>query len=73
MTKTLEKITEVVKTLPEDRQNELLEWLEDVQQQHNAPQLSPEQNAEVARRMADPNPVYATDEQVQAVFAKYAV
>lgn len=72
MTKTVEKITEMVKTLPEDRQGELLVWLEDLQQQQTAPPLTPEQNAKVVRRMADPQPVYATDEQVSAVFSKFA-
>lgn len=35
------------------------------------PSLSPEPQAELRHRLADPNPAFATEEQVTAVFRRF--
>lgn len=46
--------------------------LDVVDQDQRDIQLSPEQVAEVQRRVDDPNPVFATDEQVEEFFGRFA-
>lgn len=71
--KTLEQAYESAKSLPLDRQDQLGEWLREfIEQENSDARLTPEQNAEVARRMADPNPVFATDEQLKLVLDRYS-
>jgi len=74
MTKTLEKAFREAKTLPEDRQEMLGRWVHDyVEQERSTLVLTADQRAEVHRRLAEPHPVFATDEQVAALFRKFAV
>lgn len=72
MTKTLDTAFKAAKTLPESRQEELARWVMDVVVQDNSSaKLSPEQNEEVARRMAaSEKPVSA--EEATAFFQKFA-
>ena len=74
MTRTLEKAIQAAKTLSEERQNQIGQWISDYVEQEQSPlQLTDEQASEVKRRLADPAPVFATDAQVEALFAKFAV
>ncbi len=73
MTKLLEEALLKVKSLPDSRQDEIGEMiLGVVEQDQSKVTLSPEQVEEVKRRINDPNPVFATDEQVEALFGKFA-
>jgi plasmid stability protein len=66
----LEEVLEQVRTLPDERQQEiarvLLAYLDE---QNSDFGLSPEQIAEIERRAADDGP-YATEEEVREVFAR---
>lgn len=66
----LEEVLERLRTLPDERKQEivqvLLAYLDDENFDFG---LSPEQIAEIERRAADDGP-YATDEEVQEVFAR---
>ncbi len=73
MTKTLDMAFDEAKTLPDDRQEQIGQWVRDfVEQERSTAALSAEQRAEVERRLANPEPVFATDAQVAALFAKFA-
>jgi plasmid stability protein len=65
----LEKILEQVRTLPDERKQEvaqvLLAYLDDLNSNFG---LSPEQIAEIERCMSDDEP-FASEEEVRAVFA----
>jgi hypothetical protein len=68
MNKHLEEAVARVKALSDDRQREAAELLfEFVANEHPDLYLSPEQIAEIERRMSDDGP-YASDEEVRAVF-----
>jgi hypothetical protein len=70
MNQLLEEALEQVKALPEERQQEAAQVLFAFLDQENPElDLSPEQIAEIERRMSDDGP-YATDEEVRAVFAR---
>lgn len=71
MSKILDKALERAKTLlSDDRQDEIGEMIDAViDQEQSDLQLSPSQQEELRRRMADPDPVFATDDQVEAFFA----
>jgi plasmid stability protein len=66
----LDEVLDQVRTLPDDRQQEvaqlLLAYLDEEDSDFG---LSPEQIAEIERRMADDGP-YATDEEVREMFAR---
>lgn len=67
-----EKFAEFAERLPDDRRAEIEELLAEIMESEGADwSLSPEQLAELERRMADPNPQYATAEEVEAFFARY--
>jgi hypothetical protein len=70
MNQQLEKVIELVKALPDDRQQEaafiLMGYLD---QQNPDLYLSPEQIAEIERCMSEDEP-FASDEEVRAVFAR---
>ena len=73
MTKILDKAIEQAKTLPESRQDQLGEMILDVVAQDQSDvQLTPDQQEEVRRRLADPKPKFATDDQVKAAFGKFS-
>ncbi len=73
MTKLLEKAIQRIRTMSPQRQDEAAEVLLGFAEQNpDSVQLSKEQQREVARRLRDPA-VYATDEQVTALFQKMGV
>ena len=68
MNKQLDEAIARVKALPDDRQREAAELLfEFIANEHSDAYLTPEQIAEIERRMLDDGP-YASDEEVRAVF-----
>ena len=71
MNQLLEEALEQVRALPEERQQEAAQVLLAFLDQEKNPELylSPEQIAEIERRMSDDGP-YATDDEVHAVFAR---
>jgi hypothetical protein len=70
MNRLLEVALEQVKALPDERQQEAAQVLfAFLDQQNPELYLSPEQIAEIERRMSEDGP-YATDEEVRAVFAR---
>jgi putative addiction module component (TIGR02574 family) len=66
-----EKFAVFAETLPEDRRIALAELLSGIMAAETDRSLSPEQLAELDRRMADPNPEYADPAEVEAFFARY--
>ncbi len=73
MTKILDNAIEQAKTLTESRQNQLGEMILDVvAQDHSDVQLTPDQQEEVRRRLRDPNPKFATEEQTETAFGKFS-
>ena len=68
----IEKFVAFAEGLPADRRAEIEEILFEIMEAETADcELSPEQLAELERRMADPNPQYASAEEVEAFFARY--
>ena len=73
MARVLEKAFEEAKTLPEDRREQIGQWVRDYVAQERSPlSLSETQQAEVRRRLAEPKPVYATDDQVAELLRRFA-
>jgi serine/threonine protein kinase HipA of HipAB toxin-antitoxin module len=67
-----EKFVEFAERLPDDRRAAITDLLAEIMASEGGDcDLSPEQLAELERRMADPNPQYATAEEVEAFFARY--
>ncbi len=72
MNQQLEEVLEQVKALPDERQQEVAQvLLAFLDQQNPDLYLSPEQIAEIERRMSDDGP-YASGEEVRSVFARLA-
>src|SRR3954462_61026 len=70
MNKPLDDAILQVRTLPEEQQREAAQLLfEFLELQRSEIHLAPEQIAEIERRLSDDEP-YATDEDVQEVFAR---
>jgi hypothetical protein len=70
MNRRLEEAIAQVEALPDDRQNEAAEVLfAFLEAQAGDFQLTPEQIAEIERRMSDEEP-FATDEEVRSMFAR---
>ena len=70
MNRQLEEVLEQVKALSDEQQQEVAQVLLAFLDQQNADlYLSPEQIAEIERRMSDDEP-FATDEEVRSVFAR---
>jgi hypothetical protein len=70
MNKHLDDAITQVKTLPAERQREVAELLLGyLDQQSEDIRLTPEQIAEIERRLSDDEP-YATDEEVRSTFAR---
>lgn len=68
----LEQFNAFAERLPPERRAEIEQLLADIMASEDADwELSPDQLTELRRRMADPNPEYATDEEVDAFFARY--
>ena len=67
MNKHLDEAIERVKALPDDRQREAAEILREfVEDQDMDIHLTPEQTAEIERRLSDDEP-YASDDDVRSV------
>ena len=72
MTERLEEAIAKVRKLPPDRQDEAAAiLLSMIEQDSNAPRLTPQQAAEVQRRLADPAE-YAPHGEVRAFFRENA-
>jgi hypothetical protein len=70
MNRRLEEAIAQVEALPDDRQGEAAEVLFAFLDTHAGDiQLTPEQIAEIERRMSDNEP-FATDEEVRSTFAR---
>jgi hypothetical protein len=70
MNRRLEEAIAQVEALPDDRQSEAAEVLfAFLDAQAGDIQLTPEQIAEIERRMSDEEP-FATDEEVRSTFAR---
>jgi len=68
---TLEKLALLVDNIPADRQADFQNALAKTMKQFTDNiELSPEQEAEISRRLADPNPRYATQAEMTALFGK---
>jgi hypothetical protein len=73
MSKILEQALERAKALPDSRQDEIGEMILDVVDQDQSDmRLTAAQQDEVRRRLGEPRPVFATDEQVKALFRRFA-
>jgi hypothetical protein len=70
-TTILEKFVAFAEGLTEERRAAIEELLSEIMASEADCPLTPEQFTELARRMADPNPEYATTEEVEAFFARY--
>ena len=73
MSEILKQALERAKALPDSRQDEIGEMILDVVDQDQSDiRLTAAQREEVRRRMHEPRPVFATDEQVEALFRRFA-
>ena len=70
MNKRLDEALMKVRALPDEEQQEAAEWLFAFLESERADtRLTPEQIAEIEKRVADDGP-YATEEEVRATFAR---
>ncbi len=69
LNKAMEQAFDRVRQLPEDRQAEAVAILDDIAA-HEAEsiRLSEAQQREVARRLADPDPKYVSDQEMNRLF-----
>ena len=72
MSKLLERAFKKAKTLPDDRQDQLGAMILDVvEQDQSNVNLNADQQDEVRRRLADPDPAFASAEQVAATYRSF--
>jgi len=70
----LDKFVAFAEGLPADRRREVEEVLAALMDRESDDHgLTPEQLAELDRRMAEPNPEYADPSEVEAIFRRYNV
>ena len=62
-----------VRELPEEAQRALVHEMADRVSAYAASRLSQEQQAEIRRRLADPNPAYAAPDKVREFFSHFGV
>ena len=62
-----------VRELPEEAQQALVHEMADRVSAYTACRLSQEQQAEIRRRLADPNPAYAAPDKVREFFSRFGV
>jgi hypothetical protein len=68
----LEKFVAYAEALPEERRREIDEILASIMDSESPEfEFTEEELAELHRRMADPNPQYATPAEVEAVFRRF--
>ena len=73
MSKLLERAFKKAKTLPDDRQDQLGAMILDVvEQDQSSAHLTADQREEVRRRLADPQPAIASDDEVDAAYRSFA-
>ena len=71
MSKILDKALDKVKTLPTARQDQIGEWLSDIVDQDQSDiQLTPAQQEEVRRRVANPEPPLS-EAEAETFFDKF--
>ena len=66
-------IVTAVRELPEEAQQALVHEMADRVSMYAASRFTQEQQAEVERRLADPNPTYAAPEKVRELFSRFGV
>jgi len=66
-------IVTAIRELPEEAQQELVHEMADRVSTYAASRLTQEQQVEIRRRLADPNPIYAAPEKVRAFFSRFGV
>jgi hypothetical protein len=66
-------IVTAIRHLPEDAQQALVHEMADRVSAYAASRLSQEQQAEIRRRLADPNPAYAAPDKVREFFSRFGI
>ena len=62
-----------VRELPEEAQQALVHEMADRVSAYAASRLTQEQQVEIRRRLADPNPAYAAPEKVREFFSRFGI
>jgi hypothetical protein len=72
MSKLLERAFKKAKTLSNDRQDQLGAMILDVvEQDQSNVHLTADQHEEVRQRLADPDPTFASDDEVEATYRSF--
>ena len=66
-------IVTAVRELPEEAQQAFVHEMADRVSAYSASHLTQEQQAEIRRRLAKPNPTHASAEKVQAFFSRFGI
>ena len=66
-------IVTAVRELPEEAQQVFVHAMTDRVSTHTASRLTHEQQAEIKRRLADPNPTYAAPEEMHEFFSRFGI
>ena len=66
-------IVTAVRELPEEAQQALVHEMADRVSAYSASHLTQEQQAEIERRLADPNPTYAAPDKLQSFFSRFGI
>ncbi len=66
-------IVTAIRELPEEAQQELVQEMADRVSTYAASRLTQEQQVEIRRRLADPNPIYAAPEEMHEFFSRFGV
>ena len=66
-------IVTAVRELPEEAQQALVHEMADRVSAYSASHLTQEQQTEIKRRLADPNPTYAAPDKVREFFSRFGI
>ena len=66
-------IVTAVRELPEEAQQALVHEMADRVSAYAVSRLTQEQQAEIRRRLADPNPAYAAPDKVREFFSRFGI
>ena len=66
-------IVTAVRDLPEEAQQAFVHEMADRVSAYAASRLTQEQQAEIRRRLADPNPAYAAPEKMREFFSRFGI
>ena len=66
-------IVTAIRELPEEAQQELVHEMADRVSTYAASRLTQEQQAEIRRRLADPDPAYAAPDKVREFFSRFGI